>query len=678
MANYLIRPTSYVSGNFATTNQASNAIVTTNLGDNSDATSVIHNSSAATNWDFGLATASVPTDEFIAKVGGWLRISGGAFNGTAYTYVGTRVYRTIDGVPSSVPTIAGGSGAPTSYETGQQNVDWTLSNLSGLRLRWYDGRTSSSTTATTYDVWGKIYTIKKPTATPVTTTITTTTQAVIQVDVAAVLDWEAFAPDYTRLREAGLEVRVESGGTGVGTGTLVTSQTTSTTFGVTGTNNLYVYMPDRLSNGTYNVYARAWRYRESQVSPLSDQYGAWSTAATLTMNVPAPNAPTASVSGDQTLDRILIDVSPQFTTGYTTPITIDVQRSIDSGTTWTNIRGGIAAALNRANLVPNPNFETNTTGWTGSANTTLARSTAQFQSGTASASLTAIAAGNVAISTPTGTSGIPVTAGRGYSFSYYMRPAAITGFTAQIDWYTAAGAFISSSSQASGPISALVWTRVAVSNATAPATAAFATLTAQMGSVAISSVNYIDSLQFEQASAVTNYSDYGGLAIYDYEMPRATGATYRVRTNAYYTTGLVTNYSAWTTAGGTTIGAVDWNIKVPENSALNIIDVAVIGDPAEQLTETMGVFRALDRQYPVVVAGTLNGYDGQLEIVTTTTAEWNALKLVLESQKVLLLESPFGWSKYIRLVGGADIRTSGSATTPRRTITASYVHVQAP
>lgn len=678
MANYIIRPTSYVSGNYTTTNAASNAIVTTNLGDNSDATSVIHNSSTATNWDFGLATAAVPSDEFIAKVGGWLRISGGAFNGNAYTYVGTRVYRIADGVPSSVPTIAGGTGSPTSYETGQQNVEWPLTDLGNLRIRWYDGRTSSSVTATTYDVWGQLYTIKKATSTPTATTMTTSTTAVIPVAVTATIGFEISAADYTKLRTATTEIRIESGGSGAGTGTLLATTSFDTIFTATGTITTNVSIPTPLANGTYNIYTRSVRYRDSQVTPLAEQYSSWSSAATLTMNVPAPTAPTATATADQTLDRVLIDAAPQLTSGYTTPITIDVQRSIDGGTTWTAIRGGTNAALNRTNLVPNPNFETNTTGWTGNANTTLARSTAQFQAGIASASLTAIAAGNVNISTPTGTAGIPVTAGKPYSFTFYMRAAAITGFTAQIDWYTAAGAFISSSSTSSGPISGSQWVRVGTANQTAPATAAYATLIAQMGSVAISSVNYIDSLQFEQATSSTNYSDYGGLTIYDYEMPRAVATTYRARANALYTAGSVTNTSAWTTTSSVTINAIDWNLKVPENSALNIIDAAIVGAPSEQLTETMGVFRALDRQYPIVVAGTLNGYDGQIEIVTTTNAEWTALKAVLECQKVLLLESPWGWSKYIRIVGGAEIINSGSATTPRRTITANYVHVQVP
>lgn len=679
MANYIVRPTSYVSGNFATTNQASNAIVTTNLGDNSDATSVIHNSSTATNWDFGLATAVIPSNEFICAVGGSLRISGGAFNGTAYTYVGTRAYRTIDGVPSSVPTIAAGPGAPTSYETGRQNVEWALSDLSGLRIRWYDGRTSSSVTATTYDVWATIYTIQKATSTPTATTMTSSTTPVIPVGVTATIGtYEQFAPDYTKLRLVTTEVRIESGGSGAGTGTLVASTTFDTSFATTGTINTNVTIPTPLSNGTYNIYTRSVRYRDSQVTPLAEQYGAYSSAATLTMNVPAPTTPTISISGEQTLDRVLVAVAPIFTTNYTTPITIDVQRSDDAGTTWAAIRGGTGATINVPNLASNPNFEVNTTGWTGSGNTTLARSTAQFERGTASASLTAIANGNVSITGPSGTLGSPVTPGLAYTLSFYMRPASISGFTSQIDWYTSAGTFISTSSTSTGPISAGVWTRVSTNGQIAPATAAYATLTATITSVAISSVNYIDSIQFEQASSPSTYTDYGQLTIYDHEMPRAISVRYRARVNAFYSTGSVTNSSAWTTFTSTTINAVDWNLKVPELPTRNIIDIGIVGDVPEQITETMGVFRALDRQYPVVVAGTLNGYDGQLEIVTSTAAEWNALKLVLESQKVLLLESPWGWSKYIRIVGGAEIKSKGSATTPRRLITANYVHVQAP
>lgn len=684
MANYIVRPTSYVSGNFATTNAASNAIVTTNLGDNSDATSVIHNSSSATNWDFGLATASIPSDEFIAKVGGSIRYSGGAFNGVAYTYIGCRAYRTIDGIPSFIPSQASaGPGAPTSIEVGIQNVEWKLSDLSGLRIRWYDSRTSSSTTVTTYDIWATLYTIKNATATPSATTMTSSSTPVIPVAVTATIGFEAGSLDATKLRLVTTEVRVESGGSGAGTGTLITSTTFDTLFTATGTINANVTMPTPITNGTYNIYARSVRYRDSQTTPLTEQYGAWSSAATLTMNVPAPSTPTTAVSGEQNLDRVLITSDAPATTNYTTPITHNFQRSIDGGTTWTTIRGS-GVTPSRTNLMRNGHFDVDTASWTAGANTTISRVTAPTpipQAGAGSLRLVSTAAGTLVTNTAGGTGGMAVAASTAYTYSVYVNSASVgRSVVLAIDWYNAAGTFISTASATAGTSTIGSWTRFSLTNQTSPATAAYAgvsvTISAATGA---SEVHYLDSVMFERSSTLNTFIPGTQAILYDFEMSRGVTVSYRTSVTAYYTTGSVSNSSAWATGGSTAnISAIDWNIKVPENSTLNVIDVNIINDPTEQLTETMGVFRALDRQYPIVVAGTLGGYDGELQILTSNAAEWTSIKALLESQRVLLLESPWGWSKYIRIVNGAQITNKGSATLPRRVITANYVHVQAP
>jgi hypothetical protein len=140
----------------------------------------------------------------------------------------------------------------------------------------------------------------------------------------------------------------------------------------------------------------------------------------------------------------------------------------------------------------------------------------------------------------------------------------------------------------------------------------------------------------------------------------------------------VTNTSAWSSTASSTITAADWNLKCPENSTINVIGINVTGEPSETITEDMGVFRALDRQYPVVVSGQLSGWDGDLTINTTTSADWTATRTLIEAQKVLLLESPFGWSKYIRIINGASAAMMGTNTQPRRVITLQYVQVDAP
>ena len=164
---------------------------------------------------------------------------------------------------------------------------------------------------------------------------------------------------------------------------------------------------------------------------------------------------------------------------------------------------------------------------------------------------------------------------------------------------------------------------------------------------------------------------------YDYESIRGIAAKYRARITATHTNASV-NVGAWSTVAETTITATGWNLKCPETPALNAIGVSVIGNPSEDVEEDIGVFRTLGRRYPVVVSGTLTGWDGQLDMQTSTAAEWTAIKGVIEAQKILLLESPFGVSKYIRLIGGAQTAIAGTPGAPRRSVKAAYVETEAP
>jgi hypothetical protein len=145
-----------------------------------------------------------------------------------------------------------------------------------------------------------------------------------------------------------------------------------------------------------------------------------------------------------------------------------------------------------------------------------------------------------------------------------------------------------------------------------------------------------------------------------------------------YSVGYPTSSAFVNSSSATVTLNAEWAIKSPTTPALNVNAVEVVDTPTEELTEDLGVFRPLDRRYPVVVAGQLGGYDGTLCIYTTTSAEWTAIRGLLESQQVLYLESGFGWSKYIRLVSGARVEIMGTTNAPRRKIEVSYVEVSAP
>jgi hypothetical protein len=133
---------------------------------------------------------------------------------------------------------------------------------------------------------------------------------------------------------------------------------------------------------------------------------------------------------------------------------------------------------NRTNLVPNPSFEVNTTGWapyTFNLANTIARSTVAAQSGSACLVATAPTATTyTGAETPVGTGGIPVQGGAQYTASAYAKTAtAVSGRHAfvTLTWYDAAGTQLSSSVGSSTALST-AWARASHSGF-APGGAAF-------------------------------------------------------------------------------------------------------------------------------------------------------------------------------------------------------------
>lgn len=513
MATYTIRPTSVVEKSGALTPSASATIVT-NLSDSSDATVVTNSGAKVAKYVFGLQTASVPSDEFIARVGASLRWKGNAAG--KYT-VGARLYRSTDKKPAGAFTIAPNiTAAFTTTETGYASVDWPLTDLAKLRALWVDNRANSAwATVQHAALFGTVYTIKKATAVPQNVTESSSVFATVPVDVTAVIDWEVDALDWQNLRNVTIEVQVRSGGTSPTTGTLVSGTSVTVPFTVSATETVSVAIPDALANGSFNVYARALRYRDDGLA-RDDQWGAWSSAATLTMSAPLPTAPTLATEVKATASAVKLTVTPVATTSYTNPF-IYVERSADDGVTWLPVR-----------------------------------------------------------------------------FAWNVAGAFGTGFV-----------------------------------------------------------------------------------VYDLEAPRAVGLKYRARVAATLS-GVFLNESNWSLIGTATVPANDWTLKQTSDPAKNIVGVSVVGEPSESVEEDMGVFRPLGRKYPVIVNGTLSGWNGEVSVLCNSSAEWAALKTVIESREIVLIESPFGWSKFVRIMTGVQSVMSGTYSTARRAVSLSYLEVDRP
>lgn len=182
-----------------------------------------------------------------------------------------------------------------------------------------------------------------------------------------------------------------------------------------------------------------------------------------------------------------------------------------------------------ANLIPNPSFETNTTGWAVSSPSwtvaaALTKTTSSFTGSdgssvgrvTATKDATATArTGSVAATTASNT----IVPGESYCAAFALKStdAPASGWQLRIDWYTAAVAYISSSESLNIPAGSATPARFILENAVAPAAAAQATLVIVFNSATSGDVvNFdVDAVQLTAGVTPPSYSGYQGGLITD-------------------------------------------------------------------------------------------------------------------------------------------------------------------
>jgi hypothetical protein len=215
-----------------------------------------------------------------------------------------------------------------------------------------------------------------------------------------------------------------------------------------------------------------------------------------------PKSTPSTVTQLMALEGISHDISPDrhIVTLYTNPARIYTYFIV----------GGYTTTTTRTNLVPNPNFEVDVlmTENTSPGGSTLARSTAQFYSGTAScAGSTTGTGGNLIFGTMSSSSRIAATAGTVYTGSLYARSAAVQRTTyARLLFRDAGGTVLSTTNGTSSATSTTAWTRYTVTE-TAPANTATVTLQVVVLGVSTTETHYIDGLLLETGSSALPYFD---------------------------------------------------------------------------------------------------------------------------------------------------------------------------
>lgn len=136
--------------------------------------------------------------------------------------------------------------------------------------------------------------------------------------------------------------------------------------------------------------------------------------------------------------------------------------------------------------------------WQAGANTTLALSTAQFQDGVSSMSMTkTVSIGSATANTFPGLFGIPAVAGQFYEASALFR-AATTGRTCSLNFYfwDASQVLLSASvTQVNATDNTTGWVEASIS-ATAPANTVWVSMEVVVASAAVSEVHYVDRVKF--------------------------------------------------------------------------------------------------------------------------------------------------------------------------------------
>lgn len=175
----------------------------------------------------------------------------------------------------------------------------------------------------------------------------------------------------------------------------------------------------------------------------------------------------------------------------------------DSGGVFYDWSAQAPKVKNRTNLVTNPSFETNTTGWEGNGDTIARVTSPAGVVGSACLQVTGVTTSGPRQSAP---SWMPVTPGLRYQASLYARSAAVSvSCNLLIDWLNSGGGLISTTTPAwLSKTSTTEWRRFSVSGI-APSGATHARIRVPLA--AGGEVHYIDAVLFEQSDWLRGYFD---------------------------------------------------------------------------------------------------------------------------------------------------------------------------
>ena len=135
-------------------------------------------------------------------------------------------------------------------------------------------------------------------------------------------------------------------------------------------------------------------------------------------------------------------------------------------------------------------------------------------------------------------------------------------------------------------------------------------------------------------------------------------------------------YSPWTqaTVTGPPVSGTGWNLKTVDLPASSWLGAPVLTEPSEQLQCQETVFIPLDRDYPVVVRGSIGGAARHARLSRPGRRRGGGARGAGGLRGLIYLETAFGDSKWIA-VTDCNWKRQGTSAAPRRIGTITYTEV---
>lgn len=169
------------------------------------------------------------------------------------------------------------------------------------------------------------------------------------------------------------------------------------------------------------------------------------------------------------------------------------------------------------------------------------------------------------------------------------------------------------------------------------------------------------------------------ITFYDFEGNPGDPYIYRIRRRN--SEGLVSAWSAATAAVTVTITDA-WLIDLPRlvdgyaGLSLRVFQMSPFN---RQISEQKGVYHVVGGDFPVVVSDTVGGVHGAIAMDTTTSAEYNTLLGLVQSQRTMVFKTPIDTEQwFIRLVERTLTLIGWSTVDNYRTYAVQYLEQSAP